>query len=127
MSETAAQPQVETHTPKELVRQPLVLNNRPLGWITEQVAGIVEGQMPRWWNVAFTISFLVMMMCFTYIGYLILTGVGVWGLNHPVAWGWAIVNFVFWIGIGHATTLILTPQTSLLLHIKEISQVFSKN
>ena len=106
MSETAAQPQVETHTPKELVRQPLVLNNRPLGWITEQVAGIVEGRMPRWWNVAFTISFLVMMMCFTYIGYLILTGVGVWGLNHPVAWGWAIVNFVFWIGIGHAGTLI---------------------
>ena len=106
MSETAAQPQVETHTPKELVRQPLVLNNRPLGWITEQVAGIVEGRMPRWWNVAFIISFLVMMMCFTYIGYLILTGVGVWGLNHPVAWGWAIVNFVFWIGIGHAGTLI---------------------
>ncbi|SVC86377.1 uncharacterized protein METZ01_LOCUS339231, partial [marine metagenome] len=97
---------VETHTPKELVRQPLVLNNRPLGWITDQVAGIVEGNMPGWWNVAFAISFLVMMMCFSYIGYLIFTGVGVWGLNHPVAWGWAIVNFVFWIGIGHAGTLI---------------------
>ena len=106
MSEPAAQVQVETHTPKELVRQPLVLNNRPLGWITDQVAGIVEGNMPGWWNVAFAISFLVMMMCFSYIGYLISTGVGVWGLNHPVAWGWAIVNFVFWIGIGHAGTLI---------------------
>ena len=106
MSEPAAQVQVETHTPKELVRQPLVLNNRPLGWITDQVAGIVEGNMPGWWNVAFAISFLVMMMCFSYIGYLIFTGVGVWGLNHPVAWGWAIVNFVFWIGIGHAGTLI---------------------
>ena len=106
MSEPAAQVHVETHTPKELVRQPLVLNNRPLGWITDQVAGIVEGNMPGWWNVAFAISFLVMMMCFSYIGYLIFTGVGVWGLNHPVAWGWAIVNFVFWIGIGHAGTLI---------------------
>ena len=40
------------------------------------------------------------------IGYLISTGVGVWGLNHPIAWGWAIVNFVWWIGIGHAGTLI---------------------
>ena len=61
MSEPAAQVQVETHTPKELVRQPLVLNNRPLSWITDQVAGIVEGNMPGWWNVAFAISFLVMM------------------------------------------------------------------
>ena len=40
-----------------------------------------------------------MLMCFAMIGYLISTGVGVWGLNHPIAWGWAIVNFVFWIGI----------------------------
>ena len=44
---------------------------------------------------------LVAMIC-----YLISTGVGVWGLNHPVMWGWAIVNFVWWIGIGHAGTLI---------------------
>ena len=53
MSEPAAHSQVETSTPKELVREPLVLNNRPLGWITNQVAGIVEGDMPKWWNIAF--------------------------------------------------------------------------
>ena len=66
MSDAAGQtvPTVETHTPKELVRQPLVLNNRPLGWITEQVASIVEGKMPKWWNVAFVVSFLTMLMCF---------------------------------------------------------------
>ena len=40
------------------------------------------------------------------IGYLIWEGVGIWGLNSPVGWGWAIVNFVFWVGIGHAGTLI---------------------
>ncbi len=40
------------------------------------------------------------------IAYLMSTGVGVWGLQHPVMWGWAIVNFVWWIGIGHAGTLI---------------------
>ena len=39
---------------------------------------------------------------FLMIGYLFITGVGVWGLNNPVGWGWAIVNFVFWVGIGHA-------------------------
>ena len=40
------------------------------------------------------------------LAYLVAKGVGVWGINHPVAWGFAIVNFVWWIGIGHAGTLI---------------------
>ena len=40
------------------------------------------------------------------ISYLVWEGTGVWGLNNPVMWGWAIVNFVFWVGIGHAGTLI---------------------
>ena len=105
MSEAAGQT-VETHTPEELARPTYVLNNHPFGWITDKVSSIVEDKMPRWWNVAFGVSFLTMMMCFVMIGYLFTTGVGVWGLNHPVAWGWAIVNFVFWIGIGHAGTLI---------------------
>ena len=105
MSDATSQ-DVETHTPKELERPALVLNNRSFGWITDKVAGIVEGKMPGWWNIAFGVSFVLMLMCFGYIGYLFTTGVGVWGLNHPVAWGWAIVNFVFWIGIGHAGTLI---------------------
>ena len=106
MNLEAGQPVVQTTTPKELVREPLVLNNRSLGWITNQVVGIIEGDMPKWWNIAFGVSFVLMLMSFGYIGYLVTTGVGVWGLNHPVAWGWAIVNFVFWIGIGHAGTLI---------------------
>ena len=92
--------------PKELEREPLVLNNRPPSWITNQVVGIIEGKTPRWWWITFIISALVMLLCPIYIGYLITTGVGVWGLNSPIAWGWAIVNFVFWIGIGHAGTLI---------------------
>ena len=45
-------------------------------------------------------------MLFGLIGYLIATGVGVWGNNAPVFWAWPIVNFVFWVGIGHAGTLI---------------------
>ena len=61
MSEAARQA-VETHTPKELARPEYVLENRSFGWITDKVAGIVEGKMPRWWNVAFGVSFLIMMM-----------------------------------------------------------------
>jgi len=106
MSDATGQPAYLVETPKELEREPLVLDKRPHGWISDQIAGIIEGKTPRWWWVAFIISFLTAGMCFSMIGYLILTGVGVWGLNQPVMWGWAIVNFVWWIGIGHAGTLI---------------------
>ena len=47
-----------------------------------------------------------MSILFATIGYLFWEGTGIWGLNNPVGWGWAIVNFVFWVGIGHAGTLI---------------------
>jgi molybdopterin-containing oxidoreductase family membrane subunit len=55
---------------------------------------------------AFVPSFLIMLVCFTMVLYLMSTGVGVWGLMIPVGWAWDITNFVFWIGIGHAGTLI---------------------
>src|SRR5436190_10113608 len=90
--------------PRELVREPLVLNNRSYGWITESIAGICERPMPKWWWPAFLLSAGTMTMMFTLIGYLFATGVGVWGLNQPVNWAWDITNFVFWIGIGHAGT-----------------------
>ncbi len=93
-------------SPRELEREPLVSNNRSLGWLSDRISGIVEGETPAWWWVAFGISVPTALLCFLMIGYLIATGVGVWGVNHPVAWGWAIVNFVWWIGIGHAGTLI---------------------
>lgn len=92
--------------PKELERKPLVENMHGFAWISDKIAGVAEGKTPKWWWYTFVPSVLLMGMCFTMVGYLITTGVGVWGLGHPVAWGWAIVNFVFWIGIGHAGTLI---------------------
>jgi Ni/Fe-hydrogenase subunit HybB-like protein len=92
--------------PASVPRRKLVENDRDFGWITEKVCGIVEGETPTWWWVCFLISGFVSL--FTVVGtiYLIAAGVGVWGLSNPVNWGWAIVNFVFWIGIGHAGTLI---------------------
>jgi Ni/Fe-hydrogenase subunit HybB-like protein len=94
------------HTPAELERIPLVRNQRSPGWLSDAIAGIVEGKTPKWWWAAFVPSFTLMIICFSCITYLLATGVGVWGLMVPVAWAWDITNFVFWIGIGHAGTLI---------------------
>jgi molybdopterin-containing oxidoreductase family membrane subunit len=92
--------------PPELERVPLVGNQRSLGWISDQVAAIIEGKTPGWWWAAFVPSLMLLAMLGCMLAYQISTGVGVWGNNHPVMWGWDIINFVWWIGIGHAGTLI---------------------
>jgi len=92
--------------PAALVREPLVANRRGPGWISDAIAGVIEGKTPAWWWMAFIPSVIMMTVCFSMILYLMSVGVGVWGPGHPVMWGWAIVNFVWWIGIGHAGTLI---------------------
>jgi molybdopterin-containing oxidoreductase family membrane subunit len=91
---------------ERLKRAPLVTSNRSMSWITDHVASVTEKGAPMWWWIAFTLSASLAMVSFFCIAYLISTGVGVWGLNHPVGWAWDITNFVFWIGIGHAGTLI---------------------
>ncbi len=107
MAEVALHPTIDAPaTPQELVRPPLVRKGRGVGWLSDKIAGIAEGKTPTWWWIAFIISFGTMALCFCMIAYLVSTGVGVWGLSHPVMWGWAIINFVWWIGIGHAGTLI---------------------
>ncbi|HKI70219.1 MAG TPA: NrfD/PsrC family molybdoenzyme membrane anchor subunit, partial [Verrucomicrobiae bacterium] len=93
-------------TPKELQRIPLVRNQRSIGWISDKIAGVAEGKTPLWWWIAFVPSVTMFVVLYCMIAYLISTGVGVWGNNRPVMWGWPIVNFVWWIGIGHAGTLI---------------------
>ena len=61
---------------------------------------------PRGWLVGFAISFFGMMVFLFAVAYLFVNGVGIWGINIPVGWAFAILNFVWWIGIGHAGTLI---------------------
>ncbi len=85
---------------------PLVKGNHTFSSITALVADIVEKPTPFWWYIAFGVSNMLMGLLFLMLGYLIWEGTGVWGLNNTVAWGWAIINFVWWVGIGHAGTLI---------------------
>jgi len=75
--------------------------------VTDKISSIVltEG-VKRGWLIGFLISFALVMLFLYSVTWLLVKGVGVWGLNIPVAWGFAIVNFVWWIGIGHAGTLI---------------------
>lgn len=87
-------------------RADLVTGNQTYGSITDMVCRIAEEKTPAFWYPAFGASSLVALMFVTLIGYLILVGVGIWGNMSPVFWAWPIVNFVFWVGIGHAGTLI---------------------
>lgn len=85
---------------------PLILGNQSFSSITEKISGITERKTPNMWYLAFGIAFSLFLVLLGSIGYLVWEGVGIWGLNNPVGWGWAIVNFVWWVGIGHAGTLI---------------------
>jgi Ni/Fe-hydrogenase subunit HybB-like protein len=105
MSDVASQIKVPV-VPAELAREPLVGNNRSFGWISDRVSAITEGKTPKWWWAAFIPSFLLLGLLGAMLFYQITTGVGVWGNHHPTMWGWDIINFVWWIGIGHAGTLI---------------------
>ncbi len=87
-------------------RPPLIDGARDFHAITEAVTRPVEGSMPRVWYLIFGGATSLLLVLLGSIGYLFYEGTGIWGLNNPVAWGWAIVNFVFWVGIGHAGTLI---------------------
>ncbi|MBD3377184.1 hydrogenase [candidate division KSB1 bacterium] len=88
------------------VHEQLITGNPTFAKLTEQISSITERKTPGLWFAAFGLSATLALFFFLLIGYLLFEGVGVWGLQIPVAWGWAIINFVFWIGIGHAGTLI---------------------
>ena len=81
--------------------------DNPFAQITDNVARIAEAPKPhRIWYVSFGFALLLLSMFGGSIGYMVWNGIGVWGNMLPVAWGFPIVNFVFWVGIGHAGTLI---------------------
>jgi len=90
-----------------LKREKLILNDRSYHWITDRICGIVENKQPfLWWLMFIPASLIALIGVGGGLLHLVSTGVGIWGNTNRVMWGWEIVNFVFWIGIGHAGTLI---------------------
>ncbi|MGM0577298.1 MAG: NrfD/PsrC family molybdoenzyme membrane anchor subunit [Myxococcota bacterium] len=87
-------------------RTPLVLGKDNFKDLTDAVASPMERTDWRKWWIVFLASLSLLGVLGASVAWLIWEGIGVWGLNNPVGWGWAIVNFVWWVGIGHAGTLI---------------------
>lgn len=84
----------------------LVKGDRSFHEVTDLISHHAEKKTPMAWLAAFSVASLGVALLLTMLAYQVWNGVGVWGNNQPVAWGWPIVNFVFWVGIGHAGTLI---------------------
>ena len=88
------------------IREPLILGDKSYKDITDDVVGPIQGAAPIGWKIMITISTIIAIYGVGSILYLLGTGIGVWGLNKTVGWAWDITNFVWWVGIGHAGTLI---------------------
>jgi len=89
------------HTP------PIIGPGHSFGSVTDKISTIILGRRtPRWWWSGLAVSIFILMVFNLAVTYLLAKGVGIWGINIPVGWGFAIINFVWWIGIGHAGTLI---------------------
>ncbi len=88
-------------------RAPVIEPGHTFSTVTEKISNIVlRRPISLGWIFGFLIMFSLTNMLMVALGYLFIKGTGIWGINIPIGWGFAIVNFVWWIGIGHAGTLI---------------------
>ncbi len=88
-------------------RPPIIGPGHTFETVTDKISAVVlTRKTPRGWFIGFAISFTLLMVFIVAVANLLVRGIGIWGINEPVAWGFDIVNFVWWIGIGHAGTLI---------------------
>ena len=102
--------------PPKGVRPPIIGPGQTLGTVADRIGGIVlTKHTPIFWLMIVALAVALFGVLNTAIAYLLGRGVGIWGVNIPVGWGFAIVNFVWWIGIGHAGTLI----SAILLLFKQ--------
>jgi Ni/Fe-hydrogenase subunit HybB-like protein len=92
--------------PTGLLDPPLTEGIVTPGCLDDQVLAFPESPPPKQWYVGLAITMSAMSLGFAMIGYSIATGIGAWGNTSPVFWAFDIINFVFWVGIGHAGTLI---------------------
>jgi Ni/Fe-hydrogenase subunit HybB-like protein len=85
---------------------PLITGGQTFGSISGKIGELTERKISLNWLLGLSAAGSLLLLLFGSVGYLFIEGTGIWGLNVPVAWGFDIVNFVFWVGIGHAGTLI---------------------
>jgi len=103
MSEVPARPTQENPTPAPGILAP----GYTFTTLTDKLASIaLSRRTPLVWFIGIAVGFSLSMALLGALGYLVVRGIGIWGVNQPVGWGFEIVNFVWWIGIGHAGTLI---------------------
>jgi Ni/Fe-hydrogenase subunit HybB-like protein len=88
------------------IEPPVIEGNPSLSSINDDIARPLETKPPKSWYIAISISLTMLLTGAVCLAITFIEGVGVWGVNQPVGWGFDIVNFVFWVGIGHAGTLI---------------------
>jgi molybdopterin-containing oxidoreductase family membrane subunit len=101
LEKTALAPVAKPYQP------PIVGPGNTAGTVTDKIADVIlTKNTPKWWLLGTTVAFGLLMVFLTAVTWLFYKGVGIWGVNWPIGWGVAIINFVWWIGIGHAGTLI---------------------
>ncbi len=88
------------------LRQPLVPEERTYKQMSEDILDTLERKPSKLWFMGFGLSATILAIGLCVIAYQVGTGIGVWGLNKTIGWSWDITNFVWWVGIGHAGTLI---------------------
>ena len=95
---------------------PVIAPGHTLGTVTDKISSIVlTRRTPLWWYAGFSIVLMLSGLLLVSLTYLVFKGIGIWGNNVPVGWAFDITNFVWWIGIGHAGTLI----SAILLLLKQ--------
>ncbi|MFT4022329.1 MAG: polysulfide reductase NrfD [Flavihumibacter sp.] len=88
------------------VRSPLVTGEKTYHQVTEDIVRPIEGAPTRLWKIGLTISIILLLFGVYSVYREVVYGIGEWNLNKTIGWGWDITNFVWWVGIGHAGTLI---------------------
>ncbi|POY35635.1 hydrogenase [Solitalea longa] len=91
---------------ESIIRKPLVTGTPDMHTVTEDVCRPLENTPSKAWWIGFTLAFAGFVLWLVSFGYTAWVGLGAWGLNKTVGWAWDITNFVWWVGIGHAGTLI---------------------
>ena len=115
MSESPIPIENPTHAVAGAATPAILAPGHTFGSVTDKISSIVLTRTPIGWWLGFLAAFGLLNLLFLALAVLLVKGVGIWGVNVPVGWGFAIVNFVWWIGIGHAGTLI----SAILLLLKQ--------